>query len=146
MWVYTIKNLTMNILLCHILHIRNGDRCGTKIEIVTKYLSVINTVNTQELSSATKRWIYIYKESVHSTQVWIKFNASMNDMKENKIHTETKWFQRLFDYTIYQQEKNGFTISDYALSWLCIYFCVCWLTATSDLQDYREIYNKTGYT
>ena len=29
----------------------------------------------------------------------------MNDMKENKIHTETKWFQRLFDYTIYQQEK-----------------------------------------
>ena len=82
---------------------------------MTKYLSVINTVNAQESSSATKRWIYRYKEYVNSTQVWIKFNASMNDMTENKIHTETKWFQRLFDYTIYQQEKIGFTISDYTL-------------------------------
>ena len=68
-------------LLCHIPHIRNGDICGTQIEILTKHISVINTLRVDELSSMTKRWMCGYKESLNSTYVWIKFDAPMHDMK-----------------------------------------------------------------
>ena len=44
--VDTIYDIIMNIPLCHILHISNGDICGTQHEIMTKRLSVINIVSS----------------------------------------------------------------------------------------------------
>ena len=67
MQVDTIYNIKLNVLLYHILHIRSGDIYGTESEIVTKTLSVINTVSAYESSSTNNRLICIYKESVHST-------------------------------------------------------------------------------
>ena len=56
-----------NDLLCHILHIRNVDICGTEREIATKSLSAINNISAYELSSTTKLQMCGYKESLHST-------------------------------------------------------------------------------
>ena len=37
-----------------VLHIGNGDKCGTENEIGTKLLSVINKVSAQEISLTIK--------------------------------------------------------------------------------------------
>ena len=46
MWlqVDTIYNLIMDVILFHILHIKDGDICETEHEIVTKYISAKYTV------------------------------------------------------------------------------------------------------
>ena len=80
MWVDTIYDLIKDFPLCQIFHIWNVDIYGTQHNIVTKRLSVINTVSSWELSSTTKRWMWRYKESINLTHAWIKFNDSMNDM------------------------------------------------------------------
>ena len=64
-WVYILYDLSMNVLLYHILHIGNCDICGTQHEIVTKQIYAINTIIEYESSSTTKCWIWWYKEYVH---------------------------------------------------------------------------------
>ena len=64
-----------------------GDIYGTEREIVTKLISAINTISAYELSSTTKHWMCVYKESVHLAHVWIKLNASTHDLTENNIRT-----------------------------------------------------------
>ena len=87
--------------------------------------SKINIVSTYELSSNTKSWMCVYKESVHSNDVWIKLNTSTRDMKENKIRTETEWFQHFFRFQNLPMRKHySFMISYYALSQLSIYLYV----------------------
>ena len=90
MQVDTIYYLIMNVLLFHILHIMNGDKCGTKREILTKCLYVINTISAQEISSMIKCWTCGYNKSVHSMHLWININISMHGMTKKKIQTETK--------------------------------------------------------
>ena len=135
MWVDTIYDLITNAPLLYIIHIRNGYICGTQNEIMKKLISAIKTVNAYELDLEIKRWIYVYKESVHSMHVWINFNASMHDMKVKNKRTETKRFQWLLRFHNLPMEKHcGFIILDYGLLWLHSYFYVFWLTVTSDLQ------------
>ena len=38
------------------------------------------------------------------------------------------------------EKKCSFIISNYVLSQICLYFNVCWLTVTSDIQNNEEIY------
>ena len=54
MQVDTIYNIITNVILFHILHIRNGDICGIQHEMTTIRLYVINTVSAQELNSTNK--------------------------------------------------------------------------------------------
>ena len=44
-WVYILYDLSMNVLLYHILHIRSGDICTNQHEIAKKRLSKINNVS-----------------------------------------------------------------------------------------------------
>ena len=38
-------DLITNSLLCHILHIQNGNKCGTEREILEKRLSAIKNIS-----------------------------------------------------------------------------------------------------
>ena len=119
-------------LICHISHTKNEDISGFKytpymnlllmssytiVPIKVMEINVGLSVRSQQkscwnkhhksiwISSTTKRWMWGYKEYMHSTHLWIKSNSSTHDMAENNILTETKCYQRLFDSTIYQLEK-----------------------------------------
>ena len=76
--VDTIYDQNKIISLCHILHISNDDICGTQHGIVTKFISTMNIVSAYELVSTTNFWMCGKGESVHSTHILIKFNASKN--------------------------------------------------------------------
>ena len=47
----TIYDTIVNVPLFHIIHIGNGDICGTQHEIATKRLSTISTIRVYEFSS-----------------------------------------------------------------------------------------------
>ena len=78
-------------------------------EIMIKRLLVLNPVtdgSADESSSVTNHQMYGYKESVHSMQIWVEFNVSIQDMTEKEICREIDRFQRYSVSMIYQQENN----------------------------------------
>ena len=50
----TIYDLTTNVILCHILHISNGNIYGTQYEIMKKCHYSIKNVNAYKLCSTTE--------------------------------------------------------------------------------------------
>ena len=103
-----------------------------------------SNIITQEINSMAKLWMWGYKKCIHSTHVWIHYNASNHYMMVIEILAETEWFQQLSQFhDLPTRNYCSLIISYHSLLCLYPYFCVWWLTVVSGLQeDYGEIWKK----